>query len=377
MDERRGLKILNAIMGWDEDKARSEFQWLRLMARVKYDGYRDFLAGMRFLESLAAWLQQFATQAEREAAYDLLRYRLIYIGPAEMQRLVELFFPVVIQRQLLKLVAASQGIPAYRIWANSEARESLRVLQRKTLILGLSDGARIDILRHATVGKLGNEQFAIQTQIDVGKWNDLLADLRRDLKSTDATFEVVYLVDDFMGTSSSFLRWDEEKKEWTGKLARFVKSLDSASGAGVSILAEGWKLHVHHYLATQRARERLNDSAPRAIEALGLAAQPTFSYGTIIPSSVCIDTTQASDEALVRLTQKYYNSNIETKHTDKGGVKHLGLGYGGCALPLVLEHNTPNNSLALLWAEIGAGKDKADVPQPEMRPLFRRRQRHT
>jgi hypothetical protein len=26
-------------------------------------------------------------------------------------------------------------------------------------------------------------------------------------------------------------------------------------------------------------------------------------------------------------------------------------GYANCALPLVLEHNTPNNSISLLWAD--------------------------
>ena len=39
--------------------------------------------------------------------------------------------------------------------------------------------------------------------------------------------------------------------------------------------------------------------------------------------------------------------------------------------PLVLEHNTPNNSVALLWAET-AGGDTALA----MRPLFRQRRRH-
>lgn len=50
---------------------------------------------------------------------------------------------------------------------------------------------------------------------------------------------------------------------------------------------------------------------------------------------------------------------LRTTHTDVGGVEHLGLGYGGCALPLVLDHNTPNNSVALLWAETEAGSAMA------------------
>ena len=40
------------------------------MARLKYDGYRDFQASMRFIESLATWLQQFEPH-ERETAYAL------------------------------------------------------------------------------------------------------------------------------------------------------------------------------------------------------------------------------------------------------------------------------------------------------------------
>ena len=55
---------------------------------------------------------------------------------------------------------------------------------------------------------------------------------------------------------------------------------------------------------------------------------------------------------------------------------HLGLGYGGCALPLVLAHNTPNNAVALLWAETRGEAREDGQPASAMRPLFRRRQRH-
>jgi hypothetical protein len=48
------------------------------------------------------------------------------------------------------------------------------------------------------------------------------------------------------------------------------------------------------------------------------------------------------------------------------------LGYKECALPLILEHNTPNNSISLLWAET-TGAHGAHA----MRPLFRRVTRHS
>src|SRR5439155_11683306 len=98
------LRVLGEVLGWDDERARSEFDWLRLMSRVKYDSYRDFLAGVRFIESLADWLQQFVTREEREAAYNFVRHHLVYVGTGEMQHLVELVYPETVQRRLLKAV---------------------------------------------------------------------------------------------------------------------------------------------------------------------------------------------------------------------------------------------------------------------------------
>lgn len=98
------------------------------------------------------------------------------------------------------------------------------------------------------------------------------------------------------------------------------------------------------------------------------------SFGTILPADLPIDKVVGRHNAFIELTRKYYDPRIETKHTGVGGVSHIGLGYGGCALPVVLDHNTPNNAVALLWAETEGGSNEAGAPQ--MRPLFRRRQRH-
>ena len=91
-------------MRWNEEQALTEFAWLRLMSRMKYDGYQDFLAGMRFIESLAAWLQQFQAD-ERQAAYALLRKKLVFIGHAELNHLVELFYPETVQPRLMRHVS--------------------------------------------------------------------------------------------------------------------------------------------------------------------------------------------------------------------------------------------------------------------------------
>ena len=79
MNEKWFLWTLERLLGWDDEQVRSEFRWLRMMARLKYDGYQDYVAGMRFLPSLVAWLQQFETKEDRRVAYQFVRNRLIYI----------------------------------------------------------------------------------------------------------------------------------------------------------------------------------------------------------------------------------------------------------------------------------------------------------
>ncbi len=70
------LGKLAEIMSWDTDQARNELAWLRLISQMKYDGYHDFLAGARFVESLADWLQQFSA-ADRGVAYKFVRESLV------------------------------------------------------------------------------------------------------------------------------------------------------------------------------------------------------------------------------------------------------------------------------------------------------------
>jgi len=46
---------------------------------------------------------------------------------------------------------------------------------------------------------------------------------------------------------------------------------------------------------------------------------------------------------------EYYDEDIQDKHTRQGG-SDVKLGFGSCALPLILHHNTPNNSVPILWS---------------------------
>jgi hypothetical protein len=123
------LGRLSDLMAWDDDTARTEFAWLRLMSRMKYDDYQDFLAGMRFIESLADWLQQFPHE-DRAVAYDFVCKHLIFVSPSEMRHLVELFYPETVQPRLLMRVAEVHSIPQYEVWSNPEATSTYEKLLR-------------------------------------------------------------------------------------------------------------------------------------------------------------------------------------------------------------------------------------------------------
>jgi hypothetical protein len=378
MNPDLALKVLSQIMSWGDERARKEFAWLRLMSRLKYDGYRDFQAGMRFVESLSVWLQQFES-TERETAYKFVRETLTYIGPAELQRLVEQFYPRTVRARLNRIVAGELGIPLYRVLIDEVGRKAYDTLRRKTLFMGLSDGARIDIVRHSNVGLLTNEQLIIASQVDPDKWKDLLDSLREDLKDNTARFKMIYLIDDFAGTGTSFFRYSDKKKKWTGKLVRFRDSLEKAYTEFPDLLADDWELCIHHYIGSTAAQEAIAERLKKAEAELAAdwwAKAINSSFGTVLSTDFPL--AAGRDAPFIALTQKYYDPIIRTKHTDVGGATHMGLGYGACALPLVLEHNTPNNSVALLWAETNGGnRDGMPQPAPAMRPLFRRRQRHS
>ena len=380
MNQQLALRILSDTMKWDNRRSTEEFAWLQLIARMKYDGYRDYSAGLRFVECLVTWLKQFE-EGDREAAYGLVKSRMVYIGSNEMQRIVEQFYHRSFREFISTLVSGRLSIPSHECLINKEAQETVQKIQRETLFMALSDGARIDVLRHANSGNLSNEQLVVSVQPDTEKWGDLLGSLRKDRQDQTARFSVVYLIDDFVGTGTSFLRRSKDAKSWSGKLVKFKNSLKDAIVAleGQSPLNPDWILCVHHYIGTESVVDKLRDRLALAMSEMKevwWAKEFRLSFGMTLPSSIKIDKDKPEDTDIVALTNKYYDESLRTAHTDVGGEPHLGLGFGACGLPLVLEHNTPNNSIPILWADTKGGIGSEGVKNHRMRPLFRRRQRH-
>lgn len=365
MTETLALRLLSETMGWDDSQARAETAWVRLMSDFKYDGYREYLAGSRFIENLVTWLRQFP-QADRSAAYAYVRTSIVFISAPEMQQLVSRFYPEQIEPNLLQEVAADLGVPAYLAWADERTEEALTRALRRTLFFGLSDGARMDTFRRANERRITNDQVAVAADIHPDKWDDMLGKLR-ETEGADARFDRIYLIDDFVGSGTTLLRWNAKKGKWAGRMVRFW---ESHKPTFATHLSPGWKLYVHHYITSYRATSAIRtiDAEARTKRPGDWFDEPQFSFGLILPQNLPLD--KDRDAAMWNLTERFYDSRLETDATAEGG-NHVRRGFGQGGLPLVLEHNTPNNSVALLWADTPGG----DV-EHRMRPLFRRAQRH-
>lgn len=370
------LSLIAEIMGWADDsqsEATREYAWLRLMSTVKYDSYSDFRAGIRFVESFATWLKQFEPE-DREVAFRFIRERLVYISVAEMQCLIEAFVPEILTPNLRQIVGQELGIPAYKVWATTKGAETFRKRLRKTLFVGMSDGSRIDVLRRANSGRLSQEQVVPMLNVDFEKWRDLAENLEGDQgMQPGEKFDSVYLMDDFTASGTTFIR--NVRGKWKGKLKKFNDIIVNAKKelGNQFPIVESFDLHIHHYISSAQAKKNLNDRLTAA-EAWEQRTYGNWSIseGLLLPPTLPLSST--TDGAMMNLCTKYYDNRLFErlkKHCEENGQTTMAFGYADCALPIVLEHNTPNNSIPLLWADT----DGQSGAHP-MRSLFHRRDRH-
>ncbi len=371
MNRELGFENLEKIMGWDDEDAQKESDWLRFMSKYKYDDYRGYLVGARFIESLVIWLQQFESK-DQKAAYEYIKENLIYIGPAEIQRLIGKFFYEEVQKNLREKVAKTLGVPEYMVWSSERSVDEFKSEIRRTLFMGLSDGARLDSFRRANAD-ISNEQVVITTEINNIKWEDLLKELADDSKDKGKDkekqkFERVYLIDDFTASGTSLIR--EEKKELKGKLKKFADALKQAQeNLTERLFVNRFQIIVHHYIGTYQAKEKIEQlyNEPWIKKELDIP-DIRFSFGMLLPKDIRL--IRSSEEKFADLCKKYYDHSIYDEHFRKSGAPDGKFGYAECGIPLILYHNTPNNSLSLLWAET-----KGDEGHT-MKPLFKRGQRH-
>ncbi len=204
MKDHLAESVLARVMGWDPDQIARNGSSLQLLAAHKYDSYEGFRPGMKFLEHLTGWLNQFEDVEERRTAISFVLSEIVFISRSELDHLIETVYPDVVRPMLLQRAADRLGVSRYavrRVAASAEFRE----MQRKLLVLGLSDGARIDRLRRSSP-QLSHEQIYLATDIGDDTALEAAKKLREATNDEKAHFEHVLLVDDFYGSGFTLLR---------------------------------------------------------------------------------------------------------------------------------------------------------------------------
>ena len=208
-------RLLATVMDWSPEDIARERPILEVLARLKYDEYQQFSPGMRFVESLAYWLSQFRSPGERETAYQFFRSKLIFFSTAEMNHFVSMAYPDHIRPHLLRKAAADFGVNAWHL-PRAVGRQELAVLERQTLYLGLSDGARTDVFRRFNPD-LSHEQVRQSHEIAEERVDKLIEKLRKGLtgilgaapSDEQCRFRTVVLLDDFSASGVGYERISE------------------------------------------------------------------------------------------------------------------------------------------------------------------------
>lgn len=363
MKEQLAERLLARAMNWGPEQLAQERPILQALAAYKYDEYQRYFAGQHFIETLALWLNDLETQEEKDLAYKFVRDELIFFSTAEMHHLVSIAYPDFIRPMLLRTAATEAQINAYHIRRIAASRE-FRIGERSCLFLGLSDGARTDIFRRCNENVISHEQVLQTYEISPERVGKLLEKLDEDLKARidnpppDPKFRTIVLLDDFSASGTSYLRVDGDKLK--GKISDFSKTLFNEQHPNWHLVRQGeFQALVVLYIASNQAIDHLKKHLD------SLWAEKGIPYKILVvhrlPESIQVN----ESHPLAALLEKYYDSSIEDEHTANGGCR-ITFGYAGCGLPLVLSHNTPNNSIYPLWKK-----------SPRLRPLFPRVSRHS
>lgn len=337
--------LLGKVMGWPLERLAEELPRLDRMARFKYDEYQQFGPGQKFLEALCLWLGQFDTAGEREAAYDFVHRRLVFISVEDMRHLVEVSFPDVVRPMLIAGAGSRIGVSPHRL-SQIMASPVYRSTVRSTLFLGLSDGSRMDIFRRSA--NLDNEQVWQAYEMSAGKSAGMLGDLREALHDEEACFERVVLIDDFSASGISYAR--KEPEGWKGKAIKALKQFGPTGEARELVDYSKIEMHIVLYVATRGAVEYIQRELSAYAQEHVIPA-PTVTAVYELPPELALNDTD--DAAFLKLADddRYYRKRPLDSHEAKGMTATVKRGFAACSLPVVLAHNCPNNSVYLLWAD--------------------------
>ncbi len=342
-------KVISDIEGVDEDQTQNYIKYFQALARYKYDNYQQYSAGLRFIETLAIWVNQF-DKDDRKAALDFIKEKVVYISSQEINLIAESCFTDKLQYLLMKITAQNLNIPEYQL-NKIENSVEYRILKRQSLFCGLSDGARLDIFRRANTGVLSHEQIYLTYELTKQRIEKMKIELINDLNtnfnlgfesnSEEAKFKTLFLIDDFSASGTTYLKMNSQGK-LTGKIAALYEDIFGKKNEINAFNKTDLKIYIILYLCSTQAKETIESNFDKLGEFY--SHKPELIIMHELGEEYKIG--KNDNEYLLCIKEKYYDKDlIEDKHTKT----NIQLGFSNCSLPLILEHNTPNNSVPILW----------------------------
>lgn len=387
MNSNLASQLLSSVMGWDYEGLNSERPELEFMGSMKYDAYDRFMPGTRFMSSLVQWLNQF-DEEDRKTVLDFVKKKLVFVSSTQMNYLVDLLYDSKIRPILQRKATENAQMPSYML-CNKKVQNQFDIEKRSSLVVGLSDGAHTDILRRSA--GFSNEQVLTNYYPDGKKLKDMLDDLRKDkkLKGIEKTFfRNIFLIDDFTASGKSFVRYDENAKKFKGKLSKIIDELyakniepteeEKKEGKKeelhLSYLLDANQPEIHidilFCMATEKAVRNIHNGLDDFLQKRGYD-KIKYHIHVVQKLDESLSKEITEDPELMTVLEKpqYLHRNLKDDTAYKvGSVTKPYLGFDECALPVVLSHNTPNNSLPILWQD-------TDNDQ-EFKGLFPRISRH-
>ena len=349
MNQQLAEKILANVMEWDTQEVKDNLRSLEHFAELKYDQYQQYQVGSRFVENLTIWLNQFESVEERKIAFDFIKERVVFISQGELYHLINSIYS-----DIMKPIFRRQArdLCTYNNITDEQNKKRLMyIIGRQSLIFGLSDGARLDVFRRSAP-IISNEQVCISYEIKDERMESIMNEIKKDTEkyvdlyvhsgvSQDKIYNK-FLLDDFSGSGISYLRQETDEqgsKVWKGKITKVITQLNEQ--IGVEKRLEDIDIHVILYLATEKAKSHIEEQIKLFCEENHVKI-----FVHVLQDIHKVD----PDSNIEPLMKKYYDSKIEDSHFKKGKHDNPFLGFDECSLPLVIYHNTPNNSFPIIWA---------------------------
>ena len=364
MNSNLANQLLASIMKWDAHTLASERAALEFMVSMKYDAYDRYMPGMRFMSSLVQWLNDIE-EGDRDEAYKFIKDKLVFISSTQMNYLVDLLYDSKIRPILLDMATVKTGMPSYKR-SNKMVRNRFEIEKRSALVVGLSDGAHTDILRRSA--GFNNEQVLTNYYPDGKKLKDMLEELRKDdkLKGIEEPyFRRIFLIDDFTASGKSFIRYDESDGKYHGKLKKIINDLCTKgpveSEQKIEHLSylldpnqDKIQIDILFCIATEKARTNIKNNLDDYLKSVNWQDKVEFNIHIVQLLEDKLSNDIKNDKDFVEVLKKnehFVKECVISNSYKVGKNDNPWLGFDECALPVVLAHNTPNNSLPIIWQD--------------------------